>query len=134
MNILLILWSLSWETLKEIPLHVNYIVQVNIITKTTHVHKSPLGNNSRTHTWQQQQQLTLIIHRTIKFTILYCPGNTYYANLGRSKTLNKGDIKLHIKKRKKRNTITHRKKHWKFLLVTCKFQVQGFCHLKNRLK
>lgn len=41
------------------------------------------------------------MYRTIKFYNTACPGNTYYANLGRSKTLNKGDIKLYIKKERK---------------------------------
>ena len=51
----------------------------------------------------------VFIYRTIKFTILYAPANRYNANLGRTKLYIKA-ISNYITK-KKRNTITYRKKH-----------------------
>ena len=50
--------------------------------------------------------LILLLHLVVwqgRFhTVFYVsPANSHFANLGRTKTSNKGDIKLHIKKEKK---------------------------------
>ena len=57
------------------------------------------------------------------YNTLY-PANSYKANLGRTKIINKGVIKLHKKKGKekkynntqKENNSTHKLKHWGFVI------------------
>ena len=56
---------------------------------------------------------------------VWYPANSYSANLGGTKIINKGVIKLRIKQKKeeKRNTTTHRKKN-----SSHKLKHMGFCY------
>ena len=66
------------------------------------------------------------------YNTLY-PENSYNANLGRTKIINKGVIKLHKKKEKekklynntqKENNPTHKLKHWGFVIRKKRLKLQ----------
>ena len=60
-----------------------------------------LSTPSRHHHHHQQQQQQCILFKIYKAYKTLCPANSYSTNLGRTKIINKGDIKLHIFNKKK---------------------------------
>ena len=80
-------------------------------------------DNRRTETHQYQQQQQSILFKINKAYNILCPANSYSANLGRTKIINKGIyIKLRIRKK------GEEKKNKKKEKPLTQIQAQGFCY------